>query len=165
MLGGGHVTEDYGVCFYFFIADNHGSGDIEGVCLPKLGFEALAADSFYYPDAIPPQCGGYLYRFFPGFITNGGDEDPGTRQRRDGYILFLEIKNYPLYTHGEAESRGRLAAQLFNQVVVTSTATEGALGFFFFGLYLKNRPGVIVKAPDQAVVYLKGYFKQMQVAL
>ena len=52
--------------------------DAEGIGLPHLSFQALAARGRHGADACPPESGSQPYRLFPGFIPRVGDEHQRT---------------------------------------------------------------------------------------
>ena len=70
-----------------------------------------------------------------------------------------------LYTGGEANCRGRLTTQFLKQVIVSPSTAKGALSAFCLRQNFKYSPGVVVQAPDQLVVDLKGNLQQAQIFL
>ncbi len=77
-------------------------------------------------------------------------------------IGFREHGGQPLNTDSKADAGNIGAAEIPDEMVVTSAADDGILGAQKFGSHFEGGPGVVVEPPDHFCIQMKGEIEEAQ---
>src|SRR5207248_2857321 len=77
------------------------------------------------------------------------------RLAEHGFCGFAQRHHQPVFAYRETNAWGRRSAKGFGEPVITSSAEDGILRAQSPVRELECRPGVVIKAANEAVIYVK----------